>query len=323
MSRHRSVCHAGYEEEQSRRYPRTEMRHVKTKMAGKLKCCIFSEARLYTLFSRKSNSFKAASIGRRCVNGAASDNYATGKTTLDDEVTKFNLLSSEWWDQSGDFMVLKAMNRLRIPWIKNTLLADSKQKSIRPLDSFKILDIGCGGGLLSEPLARLGANVTGIDPVASNIMAAKAHANIDENVARNTEYLCSTVEDMVDDHRETFDAVVASEVIEHVNYQLDFVQCCSQLIKPGGHLFVTTINRTIFSLLFAKYAAEYIVRIVPAGVHDWEKFVTTSELVDMLRRSKLEMIQFTGMTYNLVSQKWYWCENTAMNYACHARKPVL
>eukprot|EP00794_Sanderia_malayensis_P000380 gene380-1013_t len=292
-------------------------------MARKMSCGTFSRHSLRPLLSlsatRTANCL-SREVTRR-LHQTSCNLSVEENTRSTEEVAKFASLSSQWWDQSGEFVVLKAMNKLRISLIKDVLLEGNKQPMLKPLDSFKILDVGSGGGLLSEPLARLGAQVTGIDPIEENVLAATAHAKIDANVSRNATYLCSTVEELVDECRETFDAVVASEVIEHVNNQSLFVKHCSDLLKPGGHVFYTTINRTMMSLAFAKIAAEYILRIVPEGVHDWEKFVTTEEMTQMLRKSDMEVIKFHGMIYNPLLRQWYWCDNTDMNYACHARKP--
>ncbi|XP_055981191.1 ubiquinone biosynthesis O-methyltransferase, mitochondrial isoform X2 [Sorex fumeus] len=189
-----------------------------------------------------------------------------------------------------------------------------------PLSGMKILDVGCGGGLLTEPLGRLGALVTGIDPVDENIKTAERHKIFDPVLDKRVEYRACALEDIVEDSAETFDAVVASEVIEHVTDLETFVQCCYQVLKPGGSLFITTINRTQLSYVLGIVFAEQIAGLVARGTHSWEKFVSPEKLESILESNGLSVQTVAGMLYNPFSGHWHWTQNTSLNYAAHAVK---
>ncbi|XP_076357089.1 ubiquinone biosynthesis O-methyltransferase, mitochondrial-like isoform X2 [Tachypleus tridentatus] len=209
------------------------------------------------------------------------------KSTINpEELHKFRSLSQKWWDSRGDFAVLRRMNSLRISLIrdglKRTSIASSEATlGPRPLDGLKILDIGCGGGLLCEPLARLGANVTGIDPVVENIEVAKQHCAQDPQISGQITYLVSSVEEQVRNQPSYYDAVVASEVVEHVDNVEFFISSAVDLVK-GGSLFLTTVNRTWLSYVLAICIAEWGLRIVPKGTHEWSKFVPPADLQEQL-----------------------------------------
>jgi len=253
-----------------------------------------------------------------------SEQQKTNTTTVSNiELEKFKTLAPEWWKNDGEFIALKSLNKLRVPLIKELACGrrDVANPS-QPLAGIKILDVGCGGGILAESLARLGANVVGIDPLQENIDAAEHHRGEHSDLAKLS-YTCTTVEDFCREHGESFDVVVASEVLEHVDNPAVFVEDCCSCIKPGGRIVVTTINRNIVSTLLVKYAAEYLLRIVPQGTHDEGKFVTPEELVDMLRLGTgMVGINFKGMTMNPATLKWSWSPTTVMNYACYATKPM-
>jgi len=244
-------------------------------------------------------------------------------TVSSNELEKFKALASEWWGPGGEFEALRSLNRLRVPLIKRLLSNENNvQLPSKPLLGVNILDVGCGGGILAEPLARLGANVLAIDPVQENIDAASyrlLHGGRQE--LQSLSYECTTIEEVSARLQGHFDAVVASEVLEHVEKPGTFINCCCSAVKPGGHVVVTTINRNILSTVLVKYAAEYVFRIVPEGTHDEDKFIQTEELTDMLRSADMEKINFRGMTMNPFNYRWSWSPSQMMNYACYAQKP--
>lgn len=246
------------------------------------------------------------------------------KNTVDDEeVVKFQQHTEDWWDSKNTFGVLAAMNRLRVPLIRcgilSTCLSPQYKNTAKPLKGFTILDVGCGGGLLSEPLARLGAKVTGLDPGIDTVKAAQKHAELDSEITNNLEYICGTVEDLCKQNKK-YDAVVCSEVIEHVNRPDVFVKYCVDLVENNGSLFFTTINRTAVSYVSVILAAEYTLGIVPRGTHDWKKFIALHNLKHMLQSLGCRTILTHGMIYNPVCGKWSWSQYDGVNYALHAVK---
>lgn len=255
----------------------------------------------------------------------SSRNFCTStKSTVDEEeVEKLSRTISDWWNLNGDFAALHSMNKLRVPFLKNSLehLHGENVTPSKPLGGLRILDIGCGGGILSEPLARLGAEVTGVDASAFNIHAALRHAQLDPKVTRNLQYKCTTVEELADKEPESFDCVVASEVIEHVTDKDTFVSASTQLLKPGGSLVITTINQTALSYAAAIVGAEYLLRLVKPGTHDWNKFITVDELTDLISQNGSEIMDVKGMFFMPVFNKWCWIEDTSVNFALCAMKP--
>lgn len=195
----------------------------------------------------------------------------------------------------------------------------------KPLAGLRILDVGCGGGLLTEPLGRLGANVLGIDPVEDSIGTAQLHAFYDPDLRGRVSYQACTLEELKaevesGEEEQQFDAVVASEVVEHLADLETFAFCCSRVLKQGGSLFITTINRTNLSYWLGVVAAEQLLRIVPSGTHDWEKFISPVELERLLESNGFLVQYVQGMLYNPVSRSWSWTNSTAINYALHAVK---
>ncbi|KAM6278898.1 ubiquinone biosynthesis O-methyltransferase, mitochondrial isoform 2-T5 [Porphyrio hochstetteri] len=246
--------------------------------------------------------------------------FSTSHSSVDPkEMKKFQLLAQKWWDEDGEYSALHSMNDIRVPFIRDTLLSMSSNYSLgSPLSGVKILDVGCGGGLLSEPLGRLGASVTGIDPLEDNIRTAERHKSFDPVLAKRIQYKCSSLEEIVEESMETFDVIVASEVVEHVADLEMFIKCCFQLLKPEGSLFITTINKTQLSYILGIVVAEKIVGIVPEGTHEWEKFVPPEELEHLLESNGFSVKAVNGMLYNPLSGSWSWMENTSINYAMHA-----
>ncbi|XP_078617548.1 ubiquinone biosynthesis O-methyltransferase-like [Branchiostoma floridae x Branchiostoma japonicum] len=245
------------------------------------------------------------------------------KTSINpEEVKKFNALASKWWDTKGELKGLHSMNRLRVPMIRDTLVKHHNiSKKSRPLEGLRILDVGCGGGILSVPLAKLGAQVTGLDASEEAVKAATAHMARDPSLKDTLTFTHGTVEDLVaSEVRDYYDALVASEVIEHVDALDDFVGSSCDLVKPGGSLFFTTINRTTQSYYLAVIAAEYIVGVVPRGTHNWNKFVKPEELKNELKANNCHHRLIHGMFYNPFLNRWNWTGSTEMNYALHAIK---
>ncbi|XP_051853400.1 ubiquinone biosynthesis O-methyltransferase, mitochondrial [Antechinus flavipes] len=247
--------------------------------------------------------------------------HSTSTTVDPNEMKTFQALAYKWWDEQGEYAPLHSMNDLRVPFIRDNLLKMITNHHLEsPLSGMKILDVGCGGGLLCEPLGRLGALVTGIDPLNENIKTAQQHKSFDPILDKRIQYKACSLEDIVEDTAETFDAVVASEVVEHVNDLETFIQCCCQVLKPGGSLFLTTINKTHLSYALGIIFAEQIAGIVPKGTHTWEKFVSPEELESLLESNGLLVQTITGMLYNPFSGYWRWTEHTNLNYAAHAIK---
>lgn len=230
------------------------------------------------------------------------------------EIARFDRLAGEWWDEDGKYAILHTINPLRIGYIRDNIL--KHHKSIKGLD---ILDVGCGGGLVSAPLSRLGAKVTGIDASALNIKAAKAYAKTEglkisfQNVS--SEALAKT--------KARFDVIVALEIIEHVANTTLFIKSLAQVLKPGGLLFISTINRTMRARLTAKVLAEYVLRWVPVGTHDFNKFVTPDELGSLLEKHKIAVHNTSGMVFKPFSRTWAITErDTSVNYICFAKKAL-
>ncbi|XP_006881300.1 PREDICTED: hexaprenyldihydroxybenzoate methyltransferase, mitochondrial [Elephantulus edwardii] len=248
--------------------------------------------------------------------------YSTSQTTVDkNEVKMFQTLAHKWWDEQGAYAALHSMNDLRVPFIRDNLLKRiADHQPGKPLSGMKILDVGCGGGLLTEPLGRLGASVVGIDPVDENIKTAQHHKSFDPVLDKRIKYKACSLEEIVEETVETFDAIVASEVIEHVIDLETFIQCCCQVLKPGGSLFITTINKTQLSYVLGIVFVEQIAGLVPKGTHTWEKFVSPEKLESLLESNGLSVQTVAGMFYNPFSGYWHWSENTSINYAAHAVK---
>ncbi|XP_028984049.1 ubiquinone biosynthesis O-methyltransferase, mitochondrial isoform X1 [Betta splendens] len=252
---------------------------------------------------------------------------SASRTTVDhDELKKFWSLASKWWDEHGEFSALHALNDLRVSFIRDNLLNVHRARHPgKPLLGLRILDVGCGGGLLTEPLGRLGANVLGIDPVEDSIGTAQLHASHDPDLCDRISYQACTVEELsaeVEGGEEEcrFDAIVASEVVEHLADLETFAFCCSHMLKEGGSLFITTINKTNLSYALGVVVAEQLLRIVPRGTHDWEKFISPVELERLLESNGVSVQSVKGMLYNPVSGAWSWTNSTAINYALHAVK---
>ena len=226
------------------------------------------------------------------------------------EIEKFSKMAAEWWDPNGKFKPLHKFNPIRIRYIKENIINSFKLKSKKkPLDNINILDIGCGGGLLSEPMTRLGANVTGIDASSKNINIAKLHAKKNK---LKINYLCSSPEKLK--IQKKFDVILNMEIVEHVEDINFFINSCSKLLKKNGLMFVATLNKTLKSYLFAIIGAEYVLRWLPIGTHDWEKFVKPEDLKKILNKNNLKLEKLDGMNFNIISDEWSVSSDTSINY---------
>ena len=226
------------------------------------------------------------------------------------EIEKFSKMAAEWWDPSGKFKPLHKFNPIRIRYIKENIINSFKLKSKKkPLDNINILDIGCGGGLLSEPMRRLGANVTGIDASSKNINIAKLHAKKNK---LKINYLCSSPEKLK--IQKKFDVILNMEIVEHVEDINFFINSCSKLLKKNGLMFVATLNKTLKSYLFAIIGAEYVLRWLPIGTHDWEKFVKPEDLKKILNKNNLKLEKLDGMNFNIINDEWSVSRDTSINY---------
>lgn len=243
---------------------------------------------------------------------------APGTTVDATEIAKFTAMAEAWWDPLGDFKPLHKFNPTRIAYIRDRVCGHFGRDAATemPFDGLSLLEVGCGGGLLTEPMRRLGAEVTGIDPAPRNIGVARAHA---EQAGLKITYLPCAAEDLLESG-ETYDIVLAMEVVEHVADVDEFIRNCSRLMKPGGLLFLATINRTAKAFALAIVGAEYVLRWLPRGTHDWRKFVRPSELAGALRRSGVSITHMTGVSFNPLTDKWSLVRDLDVNYMLAATR---
>ncbi|MEZ5816957.1 MAG: bifunctional 2-polyprenyl-6-hydroxyphenol methylase/3-demethylubiquinol 3-O-methyltransferase UbiG [Hyphomicrobiaceae bacterium] len=234
------------------------------------------------------------------------------------EVERFARIAGEWWDPKGKFAPLHRLGPARMTYLRDRLAAHFERKlpATKPLAGLRILDIGCGGGLVSEPVARLGASVTGIDPAVDNIAAARSHAALS---ALEIDYRSVTAEELAAGGQ-TFDAVLCLEVVEHVPDPAGFIRLASGLVRPGGILVASTINRTMKAWLLAIVGAEYVLRWLPAGTHRWDRFVTPDEMARFMAAAGLSGIAFEGLVYDPLADVWSLSTDTDVNYFASARK---
>ena len=233
-------------------------------------------------------------------------------TASPNEIDKFIAIADAWWDPNGDFAPLHRLNPVRLKFIRDHLCNHFSRDPLasKPLDGLNIIDIGCGGGILAEPIARLGGTITGIDAGLENINIARHHAQIG---GLNINYLHKLPEDLCS-HKGLYDAVLNMEVIEHVADLDAFLMATSKLINPGGVMVLSTLNRTWKSLALAKIGAEYVLRWLPIGTHDWRKFVRPSELAAGLAAKNVEVTDLKGLTYRPFDDDWGLSKDLAINY---------
>ena len=226
------------------------------------------------------------------------------------EIEKFSKIAEEWWDPKGKFKPLHNFNPLRISYLKENIIKSfNLQKKDKILSGVKILDIGCGGGLLCEPMSRLGADVFGMDASEKNIEIAKIHA---KKSSLNIEYFCSSPEKFKSDLK--FDVILNMEIIEHVEDVDFFLKSCTKFLKKNGIMFVATLNKTLKSYLFAIIGAEYILKWLPIGTHEWEKFVKPEELINITKKYDLTLNDLKGVKLNLLTNNWELSADKSVNY---------
>ncbi len=223
-----------------------------------------------------------------------------------DELHKFAELADDWWDPEGSLKTLHVINPIRLKYIDSTT----------PICNRKVLDIGCGGGLLSEAMSALGANVTGLDASASAIKIAREHAKMTQS---QIDYVCSSTEQYAQDYNGTYDLITCMELLEHVPDPACLLSACSTLLKPGGDLFIATLNRNAKSYAAAILAAEYIMGLLPKGTHDYAKFIKPSELARWLRELDFKVVDISGMHYFPIANHCILNNDTSVNYLLHAR----
>jgi len=225
-----------------------------------------------------------------------------------DEVNKFDELAAKWWDLEGEFKPLHQINPLRVGFIKERASLSGK----------KVLDVGCGGGILSEALSKLGADVTGIDASENTIGVAKSHSKL---IDGKVKYIQNTIEEFVSSNPdESFDVITCLEMLEHVPSPGEIIKICSGLLKQNGDIFFSTINRNPRSYLFAIIGAEYILNLLPKGTHDYNKFIKPSELEKWTREANLKTLETTGLSYNPITDNYWLGKDIQVNYMVHARK---
>ena len=232
------------------------------------------------------------------------------------EIEKFSKIAEEWWNPTGKFKPLHKFNPIRIKYIKDNLINDFDLKNKKkPLQGLKILDIGCGGGLLSEPLARLGAKVTGIDPIKRNIEIAKHHL---KKSKLNIKYYNFSPEKFKSNNK--YDVILNMEIVEHVQNVDLFIKQSSKFLKKSGTMFIATLNQTLKSYLFAIVGAEYILKWLPIGTHDWQKFIKPDDLITICKKNSLNLKNIDGMSFNPIIDKWNISNDRSVNYITKFKK---
>jgi 2-polyprenyl-6-hydroxyphenyl methylase/3-demethylubiquinone-9 3-methyltransferase len=242
----------------------------------------------------------------------------SNSTVDDDEIARFSALADEWWDRGGSFRPLHKFNPVRLEFIRDRVSAHYGRDPLTPgpLCGLDVLDVGCGGGLICEPLTRLGATMTGIDASEKNIGVARNHA---ERIGLDIDYRHGTAEDLAGEGR-SFDVVLSLEVVEHVADVGTFIATCCGLVKPGGLAIFATLNRTAKSFALAIVGAEYVLRWLPRGTHDWRRFVRPSELARHIRDNGARVSEMTGVGYDMMTDRWRLVGDVSVNYMVVAQK---
>ena len=232
------------------------------------------------------------------------------------EIEKFSKIATEWWNPNGKFKPLHKFNPIRIKYIKDNIIKKfNLNSSNKPLKTINILDIGCGGGLLSEPMSRLGANVVGIDASKKNIEVAKFHA---KKSKLKINYICASPEILK--IQKKFDVILSMEIVEHVEDINFFIKKSSELLKKNGLMFIATLNKTLKSYMFAIVGAEYILKWLPIGTHDWNKFIKPDELIKITKINNLKLEKLDGMNFDLLTNEWNLSSNNSVNYIAKFKK---
>ena len=239
--------------------------------------------------------------------------HASGPSVDAAEVERFSRLADDWWNPRGKFAPLHRFNPVRLAFIRDQALLRfaRDQRARRPFEGLRLLDIGCGGGLLSEPMARLGFEVTSVDASERNIGAAKAHA---AEMGLQINYLCSTVETLAEEGSQPFDVILNMEVIEHVADPATFLRDCARMLAPGGVMIVATLNRTAKAMALAVVGAEHVLRWLPVGTHDWKKFVRPGEIAGWLEGEEVKVEGPFGVSFNPLTGRWTQGADADVNY---------
>lgn len=244
----------------------------------------------------------------------------TARSSIDpEEIARFSAMAAEWWDPNGKFRPLHKFNPTRLAYIRAETCRHFgiDSKTPRPFEHLRFLDIGCGGGLLSEPMARLGASLVSADASERNIATASVHA---AEQGLEIDYRCTTAEELAA-AGETFDVILNMEVIEHVADPMRFLKDCASMLRPGGLMFIATLNRTLKAHAFAIIGAEYVLGWLPRGTHDWKKFITTDEMKKGIADAGLSLKELRGVSYNPLTGNWSLSSDTDVNYMALAEKP--
>jgi 2-polyprenyl-6-hydroxyphenyl methylase / 3-demethylubiquinone-9 3-methyltransferase len=232
------------------------------------------------------------------------------------EIEKFSKIANEWWNPNGKFKPLHKFNPIRIKYIKDNIIENFKlSSSERPISGINILDIGCGGGLLSEPMCRLGAKVVGIDASKKNIEIAKFHAKTDN---LKIKYICASPETLK--IKKKFDVILNMEIVEHVEDIDFFINKSSNLLKKNGLMFIATLNKTLKSYIFAIVGAEYVLKWLPIGTHEWNKFIKPEDLIKKSKKNNLILKKLDGMKFNLLTNQWNISSDNSVNYIAKFKK---
>lgn len=236
------------------------------------------------------------------------------------EVAKFSAIASEWWDPKGKFRPLHKFNPTRLQYLRQKIVEhfDLDRKAIQPLKNIRLLDVGCGGGLVCEPMARLGANVTGLDASEENIKTASVHA---DEMGLSIDYRAGTIEALIQEDEDPFDVVLSLEVVEHVANPNEFLADCAKMVKPGGLMISATLNKTAKSKLMAIYGAEYVLRWLPPGTHDWNKFVPPEDMQIAIEGAGLKVNSIDGLSYNPIGDSWSITKDLDVNYFMVSESP--
>jgi len=251
---------------------------------------------------------------------ATAPNAATRPSIDPDEVAKFTAMAAEWWDPKGKFRPLHKFNPVRLGFIRDTIEGQFNLRAgaRKPFEGLRVLDIGCGGGLVSEPMARLGAKMTSVDASEANIKTAMTHAR---QGGLDIDFRAGTVEALIENGEAGFDVVLNLEVVEHVADPAQFLKDCASLVKPGGLMIVATLNRTAKAFALAIVGAEYVLGWLPRGTHEFEKFLRPDEIEPPLRAAGLDVAPPQGVSFNPISDQWRLSDDTKVNYLMVATRP--
>lgn len=253
---------------------------------------------------------------------SSTDSQSPSRPSIDpSEVAKFTAMAEEWWDPKGKFKPLHKFNPVRLGFIRDTieLHFDRSSTARRPFEGLRILDIGCGGGLVSEPMRRLGADMVSVDASEANIKTAMTHA---EQSGLDIDFRAGTVEELIEAGEAPFDVVLNLEVVEHVADPAQFLKDCASLVKPGGLMIVATLNRTAKAFALAIVGAEYVLGWLPKGTHEFEKFLRPDEIERPLQQAGLAVAPPQGVSFNPISDQWRLSDDTKVNYLMVANRPA-